>query len=152
MIAIRNAAARDVPAIVAMLADDPLGREREDIEVPAPYLAAFAAIDADSNNELLVALDGERIVGTLQITYAPGLSRKGAWRATLEGVRVSTEQRGHGVGRTLVLEAIDRARARGCRIVQLTSDLSRVEARRFYESLGFRHTHAGLKMAIDVES
>lgn len=149
---IRNAVRQDVPSIVALLADDPLGKRREDVGGSdlAGYFAAFEAIDADANNELLVALNSDRIVGTLQITYAPGLSRRGAWRATLEGVRVAAELRGQGIGRALVIEAIERARARGCRLVQLTSDLSRVEAGRFYEALGFSHTHAGMKLAISA--
>ncbi len=150
MNAIRNAVRQDVPAIVRLLADDPLGKHREmaggsDL---AEYFAAFDAIDIDANNELLVAVNTDRIVGTLQITYTRGLSRRGAWRATLEGVRVAAERRGRGIGKALVIEAIERARARGCRVVQLTSDLSRVEARRFYESLGFSPTHAGRKLAI----
>jgi ribosomal protein S18 acetylase RimI-like enzyme len=146
---IRNAVEQDLTAMVALLADDPLGKNREDKAAADAYRAAFKAIDADPNNELLVVVDGDRIVGTMQITYAPGLSRKGAWRATLEGVRVATALRGRGIGKALVNEAIGRARARGCRIVQLTSDLSRVDARRFYESLGFSHTHAGMKLAIE---
>ena len=149
MIVIRDAVEQDLPAIIALLADDPLGKTREDVAAADAYSMAFKAIDADPNNELLVVVDSGRIVGTMQITYAPGLSRKGAWRATLEGVRVDAALRGRGIGRALVNEAITRARARGCRIVQLTSDLSRVDARRFYESLGFSHTHAGMKLAIE---
>ena len=149
MIVIRDAVEQDLPAIIALLADDPLGKAREDAAAAEAYSTAFKAIHADPNNELLVVVDSDRIVGTMQITYAPGLSRKGAWRATLEGVRVAAALRGRGIGRALVNEAIKRARARGCRIVQLTSDLSRVDARRFYESLGFSHTHAGMKLAIE---
>jgi GNAT superfamily N-acetyltransferase len=150
MISIRNAIRQDVPAIVALLADDPLGKHRELVGGSdlAEYFAAFDAIAADANNELLVAVDTERIVGTLQITYTPGLSRRGAWRATLEGVRVAAELRGRGIGQALVRDAIARAGTRGCRVVQLTSDLSRADARRFYESLGFSHTHAGMKLAL----
>jgi ribosomal protein S18 acetylase RimI-like enzyme len=147
---IRNAVREDVPAIVALLADDPLGRSRESTEVGEldPYLTAFDAIAADPNNELLLAVNGGRVVGVLQITFSPGLSRKGAWRATLESVRVATDVRGTGIGRTLVSEAITRARARNCQIVQLTTDLSRAAARAFYESLGFSYTHAGMKLSL----
>src|SRR5688572_3847303 len=102
MIGIRDAVEQDLPAIVALLADDPLGKNREDVAAAGAYSAAFKAIDADPNNELLVVVDNDRIVGTMQITYAPGLSRKGAWRATLEGVRVATALRGRGIGRALV--------------------------------------------------
>jgi len=147
---VRRAERGDVPAIVALLADDILGAKRERNEHPLPetYLRAFDAIAADPSHELLVVeLDG-RIIGTLQLTFLPGLSRQGMWRAQIEGVRVSAKERGHRVGEQLVRHAIERARARGCGLVQLTSDKSRVDAVRFYERLGFTASHEGMKLAL----
>ena len=140
----------DVPDIVRMLADDHLGRERERVSDPLPksYYDAFDAIEHDDNNELIVAQDGNRIVATLQITYAPSLSHQGSWRATIESVRTASDQRGHGIGTALVQFAIERARQRDCRIVQLSSDSSRVDARRFYEKLGFTASHVGMKLKL----
>lgn len=144
----RTAARADVPAIVAMLADDPLGATREKPGDPLPdsYWTAFDAIEADPNNELLVATVGGELAGVLQITFTPHLARQGAWRATIEGVRVAGSMRGHGIGGRLLAEAIERARSRHCRIVQLTTDTSRTEARQFYERLGFAATHHGMKL------
>jgi ribosomal protein S18 acetylase RimI-like enzyme len=147
---IRRAERADVPAIVALLADDVLGAKRERNENPLPkaYGLAFEAIAADPNHELLVAeLDG-RIIGTLQLTFLPGLSRQGMWRAQIEGVRVSSKERGHRVGEQLVRHAIDRAREKGCGLVQLTSDKQRTDAVRFYERLGFSASHEGLKLQL----
>ena len=138
-----------------MLAADPLGAQRESPGDSAgallrpEYEAAFKAISDDPNNELLVAVDGEAIAGVLQITYLPSLTYTGAWRAQIEGVRVSAELRGRGTGRALVSAAIDRARQRECRIVQLTTDNRRPDALRFYEQLGFRTTHAGMKLHLE---
>ena len=148
--AFRLARADDVSAIVAMLADDPLGAAREVVGEPLPdgYRAAFDAIEASPDNELIVAAIGERVVGCLQLTYIPGLSRQGALRAQIESVRVSGAVRSKGVGATMIDWAIDRARKRGCTILQLTSDASRTEARRFYERLGFEASHIGLKRSI----
>lgn len=146
----RSATRADLPAIVALLADDPLGATRERLEdpLPAPYEEAFAAIEANPNDELIVAsLEGE-VVGVLQLTFIPGLSRLGSWRAQVEGVRVSGAHRSAGLGRRLIEEAIRRARDRGCRLVQLTSDKSRVDALRFYERLGFVASHEGFKLQL----
>jgi GNAT superfamily N-acetyltransferase len=144
---IRTARQADVPAIVAMLADDPLGAAREHPGDPA-YLAAFAALDADPRQLLVVAdVDGEP-VGTLQLTFIPGLSRRGATRAQIEAVRVRADRRGAGLGETLIRWAVDTARERGCVMVQLTSDSSRVDAHRFYERLGFRASHVGMKLPL----
>ncbi len=133
-----------MPAIVAMLADDTLGARREQPGDPA-YLAAFASLDADPRQLLVVAeLDGEP-VGTLQLTFIPGLSRRGATRAQIEAVRVRADRRGSGLGQELVQWAIETARERGCVMVQLTSDNSRVDAHRFYARLGFRASHVGMK-------
>jgi len=145
---IRRAAATDVEAIVAMLADDPLGAQREKPGDPA-YLSAFEVIDADPHQHLAVAEDetGE-VVGTLQLTFTSGLSRRGMTRATVEAVRVRSDQRGNGLGERMLRWAIDEARARGCGVVQLTTDASRVDAHRFYERLGFTASHVGMKLAL----
>jgi GNAT superfamily N-acetyltransferase len=142
---IRRARAADVPAIVAMLADDPLGAERESPGDPA-YAAAFAAIDADPHQYLAVAAVGEAVVGTLQLTFIPGLSRRGSTRALIEAVRVRSDRRGDGLGRRLAEWAIATARERGAALVQLTTDASRAEAHRFYERLGFVPSHIGMKL------
>jgi ribosomal protein S18 acetylase RimI-like enzyme len=144
---IRVAAKADLPAIVALLVDDPLGRSRESrlaADMPL-YAAAFDAIEADPHNEMLVIDDGGIIVAMAQITYVPGLSRRGAWRATIESVRVHGSRRRQGLGKQLIEACITRARARQCRLVQLTTDHRRPEAQAFYEALGFTHTHAGMK-------
>ncbi|MGW4208694.1 N-acetyltransferase family protein [Lentzea sp. NPDC004789] len=144
---IRRATAADVDPIVAMLADDPLGATRETPGDPA-YLKAFEVIDADPHQFLAVAdLDGE-VVGTLQLTFTSGLSRLGLTRATVEAVRVRSDQRGAGLGERLMRWAIDEARARGCGLVQLTTDASRVDAHRFYERLGFTASHVGMKLPL----
>ena len=147
-ITIRRATADDVHPIVAMLADDPLGARREKPGDPA-YQAAFEVIDADPHQYLAVAVDesGE-VVGTLQLTFTSGLSRLGMTRATVEAVRVRSDQRGHGLGEQLVKWAVDEARARGCGLVQLTTDASRVDAHRFYERLGFTASHVGMKLTL----
>lgn len=143
----RRARAEDVAAIVAMLADDELGASRERPGDPA-YAAAFAAIDADPNQLLLVAeVDGE-VVGTLQLSFLPGLSRLGAWRGQIEAVRVSRHQRSGGLGQRMVEFAIAEFRRRGCGLVQLTTDASREHARRFYERLGFTPSHVGMKLSL----
>lgn len=143
----RTATDDDLPAIVALLADDVIGAGREAATTDA-YRAAFAAITADPRNHLVVADVGGVVAGTLQLTFIPGLSRMGAERAQIEAVRVAAAHRGGGLGRRMVGWAIDQARARGCRLVQLTSDKRRTDAIRFYASLGFEATHEGFKLAI----
>ncbi len=149
-IAFRRATPADVPAIVAMLADDPLGAAREDISAAAAptYLAAFGAIDADPNQLLAVMTEEGRVVGTLQLTFIPGLSRKGALRGQIEAVRIVADRRGAGFGKRLFDWAIAQCRARGCRAVQLTTDKSRADAHRFYDRLGFEASHIGYKLAL----
>ena len=142
---IRRARAGDVPDIVAMLADDPLGAKREQPGDPR-YASAFAELDADPRQLLAVAEAGGEVVGTLQLTFIPGLSRVGATRALIEAVRVRSDQRGAGLGQRLVEWSIEQARQRGCAMIQLTTDASRVDAHRFYERLGFRATHVGMKL------
>jgi GNAT superfamily N-acetyltransferase len=142
---IRRAVADDVPAIVAMLADDPLGARRERPGDPA-YAEAFKEIDSDPRQVLAVAVRDTQVVGTLQLTFIPGLSRVGATRALVEAVRVHSDHRGDGLGGRLVEWAVDTARARGAAMVQLTTDASRKDAHRFYERLGFAATHVGMKL------
>ena len=142
---IRRATEDDVPAIVAMLADDPLGAKRERLCDPA-YADAFKEIDADPRQVLVVAAAGADVVGTLQLTFIPGLSRLGATRALIEAVRVRSDQRGGGLGALLIQWAVDTARERGAAIVQLTTDASRKDAHRFYERLGFQASHVGMKL------
>lgn len=144
----RTARRGDVEAIVRMLADDDIGAGREEVgdRVPSFYLAAFDAIDADANNELIVADDGGRVVGVLQLTFIPNLTYRGGWRAQVEGVRVAADQRGAGLGAAMLRHAIARADERGCVLVQLTTDKRRTDARRFYERLGFHATHEGMKL------
>jgi GNAT superfamily N-acetyltransferase len=144
--AVRAARRSDLPELVAMLADDPLGSGREGAPLAA-YEAAFARIDADPNQLLavLAAADGT-IAGTLQLTTIAGLSRGGALRGQIEAVRVHAARRGRGLGRPFVQWAIDEARRRGCVLVQLTTDRSRVAAHRFYARLGFVDSHVGMKL------
>jgi GNAT superfamily N-acetyltransferase len=146
----RPARRADVPAIVGLLADDELGAGRETVseEVDAAYWAAFEAIDLDPRNVLVVAdRDGE-VVGTMQLTFIPSLTRHGTERAEIEGVRVRADQRGAGLGRSMITWAVAQARERGCGLVQLTTDKRRVDAHRFYASLGFQPTHEGLKLSL----
>ncbi|MBN6033748.1 GNAT family N-acetyltransferase [Amycolatopsis sp. 195334CR] len=148
MTTIRRAQRNDVDAIAHLLADDDIGAGRETPADLAPYYAAFDAIDADPNQLLVVAdVDGEA-VGTLQLSIIHGMARTGASRGQIEGVRVHSSQRGTGLGTTLIQWAIDEAKARGCVIVQLTSDTRRTDAHRFYERLGFAPTHTGFKLAL----
>ena len=146
----RRATRSDVPDIVRMLADDPLGSKREAYESPLPesYYSAFEAIDDDPNNELVVACVGSRVIGVLQLTFIPYLTYRGSWRALIEGVRVDGSVRSRGIGQQLFEWAIERARQRGCHMVQLTSDKARPDAIRFYERLGFVASHEGLKLRL----
>ncbi|MEU1789801.1 GNAT family N-acetyltransferase [Streptomyces sparsogenes] len=145
---IRPATADDIPAIVAMLADDPLGARRESPDDPAPYRAAFERIAHDPGQRLVVAVRDGRTIGTLQLTVVPGLSRRGATRSIIEGVRVHADERGSGLGTQLIQWAIDESRREGCVLVQLTSDATRTDAHRFYERLGFEASHVGFKLAL----
>jgi GNAT superfamily N-acetyltransferase len=150
----RRAVRADLPRLVELLADDVLGRElgrdrRVDPADAPRYAAAFEQIDHDDNQRLLVAEVDGRIVAMLQLTFIPGLSRRGAWRANIESVRVAGELRGRGIGRWLIAHALELARARGCRLAQLTSDKRRTEAHRFYGRLGFSATHDGFKRELE---
>ncbi|WP_405646000.1 GNAT family N-acetyltransferase [Streptomyces sp. NBC_00019] len=145
---IRAAAAADVPAIVAMLADDPLGAQRESPDDLAPYLTALERLVADPNQHLVVAVREDRVVGTLQLTIIPGLSRRGSTRSIIEGVRVHSDERGSGLGTQLIEWAVDQSRRQNCQLVQLTSDATRTDAHRFYERLGFEASHVGFKLPL----
>jgi GNAT superfamily N-acetyltransferase len=148
--AFRRARADDVPAIVAMLADDELGRGREDASLPLDprYLVAFDEIDADPRELLAVAeADGE-VVGCLQLTFLRGLSNLGALRGQIEGVRIASSRRGTGIGAAFVRWAVEECRARGCTVVQLTTDKRRADAHRFYGRLGFAASHEGMKLRL----
>ncbi len=149
-ITLRDARREDVPAIVAMLADDALGAAREVMTEPLPasYYAAFDALARDPNNRLLIAEINGEIVGTLQITFIHGLSRQGAKRALIEAVRVASLHRGKGFGEQIIREAVEMARREGCAMVQLTTDKSRKDAHRFYERLGFVASHEGMKLTL----
>lgn len=136
VLTIRRATEADLPAIVGMLADDPLGATRETLDDLTPYRTAFARIDGDPHQHLVVAERAGRTVGTLQLTLVPGLSRTGSTRAIIEAVRVHADDRGSGLGTELIRWAVERARELGADLVQLTSDATRTDAHRFYERLG----------------
>ncbi|MFE7415387.1 GNAT family N-acetyltransferase [Streptomyces laurentii] len=145
-LAIRPAVHADLPAIVAMLADDPLGVLRESPDDLTPYTDAFDRLDGDPHQHVIVAVRADRIVGTLQLTIIPGLSRRGMTRSVIEGVRVHADERGSGLGTQLIEWAVETSRAQGCGLVQLTSDVTRTDAHRFYERLGFEPSHLGFKL------
>lgn len=145
---IRAAVAEDIPAIVGMLADDPLGAQRESPDDLTPYLTALERLRADPNQRLVVAVRDGRVVGTLQLTIVPGLSRRGATRSIIEGVRVHADERGSGLGTRFIEWAIEESRRENCQLVQLTSDNTRTDARRFYERLGFVASHVGFKLQL----
>ncbi|WP_444950453.1 GNAT family N-acetyltransferase [Micromonospora ureilytica] len=144
----REAVRADLPAVIALLADDVLGKARDFTEVDEAYERAFAAIDADPRNQLIVAEQAGELVGCLQITYIPGLGRHGGERSLIESVRIRSDRRGQGLGRDLMIWTVDQARQRGCALVQLTTDKTREDAHRFYLSLGFVASHEGMKLAL----
>jgi GNAT superfamily N-acetyltransferase len=148
--AFRRAASDDLPAIVALLADDPIGSGRESpgVALDPCYRDAFAAIERDPNQLLGVAERDGRVIGCLQISFIPGLTRCGMWRGQIEGVRIAASERGAGTGRAMLLWAVEECRKRGCGLVQLTSDNRRTDAHAFYAALGFQATHQGYKLAL----
>ncbi|KQX62423.1 MULTISPECIES: GNAT family N-acetyltransferase [unclassified Streptomyces] len=145
---IRAAVAEDIPAIVGMLADDPLGAQRESPDDLSPYLTALERLTADPNQRLVVAVREGQVVGTLQLTIIPGLSRRGSTRSVIEGVRVHADERGSGLGTRFIEWAIEESRRENCQLVQLTSDSTRTDAHRFYERLGFVASHVGFKLQL----
>jgi GNAT superfamily N-acetyltransferase len=147
---LRRAVAQDVPALVALLSADTLGRTREAVSDDdlSPYKLAFEAIDADPAQLLVSVVDAARVVGTMQLSFIPGLSRRGALRAQIEAVRVHEDYRNQGLGEAIFEWAISEARRRGCALVQLTTDKRRTDAHRFYARLGFVSSHEGLKLQL----
>lgn len=145
---IRPAERGDLPSVVAMLADDPLGALRESPDDLAPYTAAFDRLDGDPHQHVVVAVRAGKVVGTLQLTIIPGLSRRGMTRSIIEGVRIHAEERGSGLGTQLIEWAVEESRTQGCGLVQLTSDVTRTDAHRFYERLGFEPSHLGFKLSL----
>lgn len=148
-VSIRPAEKEDVPAIVSMLADDKLGKTREDFRDPLPevYYKAHLKISEDPNQELMVVVDdADKVIGTLQLSLIPYLTYQGGIRAQIEAVRIHKDYRGQGIGKVVFKWCIDRAREKGAHVVQLTTDKKRPEAIRFYEELGFRASHEGMKL------
>ena len=150
-VTLRDARREEVPLIIAMLADDALGgtRDRVSDQLPAAYFAAFDAIAANRDSRLLVAELAGEVVGTMQITFIPGLSNLGATKMLIEAVRVAGARRGSGLGRQMVAAALGLAHARGCKSVELLSHRTRTDAQRFYVGLGFVASHVGMKLALD---
>jgi ribosomal protein S18 acetylase RimI-like enzyme len=147
-IEIRPAIESDLPAVIALLADDVLGAGRETPDDLTPYLAAFVRVQADPNQLLVVVTRGDTVIGTLQLSIVPGLSRQGRTRSIIEAVRVHSGERGSGLGTALIEWAVAESAQRGCTLVQLTSDRSRTDAHRFYERLGFTASHVGFKLEL----
>ncbi|MEM8555542.1 MAG: GNAT family N-acetyltransferase [Pseudomonadota bacterium] len=147
---VRRAMRSDLSDIVGLLIDDDLGTTREDLGPPLPqgYIDAFDAMERDPNQILAVALVNGEIVGTLQLTYIPGISHTGSWRGQIEAVRIARPMRSQGLGRQFIQWAVDQATDRGCRIVQLTSNKTRAEAHKFYGDLGFVASHEGFKLTL----
>ncbi|MGH6619484.1 MAG: GNAT family N-acetyltransferase [Alphaproteobacteria bacterium] len=149
-ISFRDAAREDLPKIVGLLANDPLGSKRERFEDPLPdcYSRAFDVIAADPNNRLIVVEHDGAVIGTLQLTFIPNMTYQGGIRAQIEGVRVDDAHRSRQIGKRLFEWAIAEARRHGCHMVQLTADKTRPDAHRFYESLGFEASHVGMKLQL----
>ena len=147
-ITMRRARRDDVEAIVAMLAEDPLGAARERIEDPLPacYFRAFDVLERDPNIQLMVAEEEGVVVGCLQLCILPGLSSQGASRALIEDVRVASHRRSRRIGERLVQWGLSEARAKGCKLVELFTHHTRADAQRFYERLGFHRSHVGMTM------
>lgn len=146
----RRATKNDLPTIVSLLADDELGRQREDLGPPLSpkYQEALEAINQDPNQYFAVVEDDEAIVGCLHLTFIPGLSRTGMWRGQIESVRIAASRRGTGLGKQMFEWAIEECRRRDCGLIQLASDKTRPEAIGFYVSLGFTASHEGMKLAL----
>ncbi|WP_040984114.1 GNAT family N-acetyltransferase [Oceanobacillus jeddahense] len=149
----RKAQKADLPAIVRLLADDELGSRRERYEDPLPeeYDQAFNAIEVQIGNQILLAMEEEKVIGCIQLTIIPGLARLGMKRAQIEGVRIDKNYRGKRIGEALFKEAKAIAKTEGCGLVQLTTDKQRNEAYRFYERLGFSASHEGMKLIFKTE-
>ena len=146
----RAATRDDLPHLIALIADDQLGKVRDDASLPLDqrYLDAFAAIERDANQMLVAVEQADTVIGCFQVTFIPGISRRGAWRGQIESVRVAREKRGAGLGTAMFEWAIAECRRRGCDLVQLYTDKSRKDAHRFYERLGFKASHEWMKLAL----
>src|SRR5262245_59226859 len=146
----RTATASDLPIIIGLIADDQLGQVRDDASLPLDqrYLDGFAAIERDPNQRLVVAEADGAVIGCMQITFIPGISRRGAWRGQIESVRVARAKRGGGIGAAMFEWAIEECRRQGCSLVQLNTDKSRTDAHRFYERLGFKASNEGMKLSL----
>ena len=144
---LRRATAADVPALVRLMADDSISAARESPDL-APYEEAFARIDADPGQLLVVGEDGGEPACTLQLTVIPGLSRGGALRGQVEAVRVRSDLRGRGIGEAMLRWAVEELRSRGCAVAQLTTDKRRLDAHRFYARLGWVNSHQGFKVQL----
>ena len=150
VVSFRDATLADLPAIVALLAEDTLGEKREDASTPLDpgYEAAFAAIKSDPGQRLIVAELDSRVVGTMQLSTIPGITFRGAWRGQIEAVRIAGDLRGRGLGAQLIAYAVEQFRGEGCKFVQLTSHKDRTGAHRFYERLGWTRSHEGFKLSL----
>ncbi|MDH5433557.1 MAG: GNAT family N-acetyltransferase [Gammaproteobacteria bacterium] len=146
----RKARQNDLEVLVSLLANDQLGSTREDASLPLndSYTSAFNSIDSDPNNQLVVVELNNALVGMLQLTFIPYLTHTGSWRCLIEGVRIHQDFRGRGFGEQMFEYAISRAKEKGCKLVQLTSDKRRPDAIRFYEKLGFKASHEGFKLKL----
>lgn len=145
----RKAIQNDLSSIVGMIADDELGKKRENFKNPLPteYISAFENIKKDKNQELIVVENNEKeVIGTLQLTFIQYLTYQGGIRAQIEAVRIRKDQRGIGLGKKMFEWAIQRAKERKAHLLQLTTDKKRPKAIKFYEELGFKSTHEGMKM------
>ena len=150
----RKAVKKDIPLIVEMIAGDELGKQREDFQHPLPteYMDAFLNIDSDSNQELIVVENNQsEIIGTMQLSFIQYLTYRGGIRAQIEAVRIRKDQRGVGLGKKMFEWAINRAKERKAHLLQLTTDKKRPQAIKFYENLGFKSTHEGMKMHFDIK-
>ncbi|MFD0072615.1 GNAT family N-acetyltransferase [Streptomyces sp. NPDC127166] len=145
---LRPATRAELPAVLALLADEDRAVDPASVVVTEAYERAFADIEADPRNEMLVLVDDGLVLGCLQATYIPGLGKGGAERALIEAVRIRADRRGGGLGRELMVRAVARAKERGCALVQLTSNKQRTDAHRFYARLGFARSHDGFKLAL----
>lgn len=149
-IVVRIATKDDLPSIVRLLADDDLGSQRERNEDPLPesYYSAYEEINKDPNHQLIVAKQNGEVIGTAHLMFLPSVSFQGGLRAQIESVRIDTRYQGQGIGSQMMKWAVERARTRGAHVVQLTTHRSREDAHRFYERLGFKGTHLGMKLSL----
>ena len=152
MVSYRDATEADLPAIVCLLAEDQIGGRKDDPGPPLDpvYAAAFAAIERDPNQRLIVAEIDGAVIGTMQLSFLPGLLNRGAWRGQIEAVRIAADQRGQGLGADMIAWGVEQCRERGCFMAQLTSNNDRVAAHRFYERLGWQKSHAGFKLYLEA--